>query len=579
MTKPTTVLAFLALVIFTTAGSSPATAQEDRSGAPRVESSSPSALAGVFGEVLDVRVINLEVVVTDKRGTQIRGLGADDFLLTIDGGEVAIDYFSEVRQGVALAAKDSATADQAEGLPGVPSLRPGEPVSTSYLVFIDDFFSLKTDRNVVLASLKDDLPYLKPEDRMAIVAYDGRGLEMLSSWSSLQRPLERALDEAMLRPSKGLQRIVERRRYDFASFDQIFSSGADDFELAGGFANDLTPEERVYIGSLTEQLNRSVAAASATLRSFAKPPGRKVMILLSGGWPFVPADFLLSDTSRILFDRGGPYGNNLYRRLVETANVLGYTIYPVDLPGLDRQVIDVTRAETRNAPGARTVGDSGFRREAEVHATLRYLARETGGQALINSRRIGALERVTRDIGSYYWLGFIPQRERDDVSHKVEVRLRNPDFVARARGSFLDSSREREVSMAVESTLLFGNAAAAGNVEVEVGAPVYLAKRRMEVSIKVSIPLDQVTILPVAGGFAAQLELRVAVQDESGQQSPIPVISWNLSLAEMPPPGAIGTYETRLLLRRKFHDAVVAVHDPASGRIFSTGFEIVPVDR
>ena len=155
---------------------------------------------------------------------------------------------------------------------------------------------------------------------------------MLSSWSSLQSPLERALDEAMFRPSKGLQRIVERRRYDFATFDQIFSSGADDFELAGGFANDLTPEERVYIGSLTEQLNRSVAAASATLRSFAKPPGRKVMILLSGGWPFVPSDFLLSDTSRILFDRGGPYGNNLYRRLVETANVLGYTIYPVDLP-------------------------------------------------------------------------------------------------------------------------------------------------------------------------------------------------------------------------------------------------------
>ncbi|MCH7666591.1 MAG: hypothetical protein IH936_11765 [Acidobacteria bacterium] len=159
------------------------------------------------------------------------------------------------------------------------------------------------------------------------------------------------------------------------------------------------------------------------------------------------------------------------------------------------------------------------------------------------------------------------------------MKLRNPDFVARARGSFLDSSREREVSMAVESTLLFGNAAAAGNVEVEVGTPVYLAKRRMEVSIKVSIPLDQVTILPVAGGFAAQLELRVAVQDESGQQSPIPVIPWNLSLAKMPPPGAIGTYETRLLLRRKPHDAVVAVHDPASGRIFSTGFEIVPVDR
>jgi hypothetical protein len=156
--------------------------------------------------------------------------------------------------------------------------------------------------------------------------------------------------------------------------------------------------------------------------------------------------------------------------------------------------------------------------------------------------------------------------------------LANSDFVVRARGSYLDSSREREVSMAVESTLLFGNAASAGSVAVEVGKPVAAAKRRMEVPIRVSIPLDEVTILPVGDRFATQLELRVAVQDENGQQAPIPVVPWKLEFAELPPAGSVGTFTTALLLRRTSHRAVVAVHDPASGRIFSTGFEI-PASR
>ena len=54
----------------------------------------------VFGETVDVRVVNVEVVVTDGEGRRVPGLGRDDFRLTVDGEEVAIDYFTEVRAGV-----------------------------------------------------------------------------------------------------------------------------------------------------------------------------------------------------------------------------------------------------------------------------------------------------------------------------------------------------------------------------------------------------------------------------------------------------------------------------------------------
>ena len=130
--------------------------------------------------------------------------------------------------------------------------------------------------------------------------------------------------------------------------------------------------------------------------------------------------------------------------------------------------------------------------------------------------------------------------------------------------------------MVVESTLLFGSGAGDGSVDVEVGDAELVENRRMEVPIRVTFPLDEITFLPVAESQVAQVELRVAVLDEKGKQAPVPVIPMALRLDELPESGARGSYRTRLLLRRLPHEAVVAVHDMASGRILTTGFDIRP---
>ena len=55
-----------------------------------------------FGESIDVRVVNVEAVVTDKSGTRVFGLTPDDFRLLVDGEEVPIEFFTEFRGGEAL---------------------------------------------------------------------------------------------------------------------------------------------------------------------------------------------------------------------------------------------------------------------------------------------------------------------------------------------------------------------------------------------------------------------------------------------------------------------------------------------
>ena len=130
----------------------------------------------VFGDVIDVRVVNLEVVVTEK-GVRVQGLGPDDFILTVDGQETPIEYFTEVVGGTAVLPE----ADSAGGT--VPALAPGEDVGTSYLVFIDEFFARPDDRNRLLTRMIEQLPNLSLDDRMAVVAYNGKKVDMLSTWS------------------------------------------------------------------------------------------------------------------------------------------------------------------------------------------------------------------------------------------------------------------------------------------------------------------------------------------------------------------------------------------------------------
>ena len=42
-----------------------------------------------FGEVIDVRVVNVEVVVTDRDGNRVAGLQPGDFRLRVDGEVLA----------------------------------------------------------------------------------------------------------------------------------------------------------------------------------------------------------------------------------------------------------------------------------------------------------------------------------------------------------------------------------------------------------------------------------------------------------------------------------------------------------
>ncbi len=519
----------------------------------------------IFGEVIDVRVINLEVVV-EEDGARVTGLGPDDFELTVDGKEVQIEYFTEVSGGTAVLPD----AELAAGT--IPALAPGEEVGTSFLVFIDEYFSLPTDRDRLLNRMIEQLPNLTPRDRMAVVAFNGQEVDMLSSWSQSVETLTRVLEEARERPTFGLQRESERRLFEL-NLNEVIETQGDPDPVQAFPGSGLDPEEQQLVDLINNQTRKVVLATAATLRSFANPPGRKVMLLLSGGWPHNPAQWVVNDPARTSTETLRYELGQIYDPVTETANRLSYTIYPVDVPGVESIGPSAEDFSVERGDRNRAINTD---REREEELTLRVIADETGGKALLNSAGLEAFQRVVADTRSYYWIGFTPDWKGDDADHKVRVKPKRKGLKMRTRKGYSDLSRETEVTMMVESSLLFGDPPSAAPLGVEIGKGKRSGFGKVTVPVKIEIPVGALTFLPQGGRWVADTELRVAVLDEAGNTSDIPVIPLGIRVSREPTADDVTVYETQLKLRRKKHDLVVSLYDKPSGRILSTKMEIDP---
>ncbi len=521
----------------------------------------PVRLPG-FSEVVDVKVINLEATVT-RHGDRVTGLRAGDFRLLVDGEELPIEFFSEISGGrVATPVAVELTGNTAldEVAPAVPT---GGEVGTRYLVFIDDDFSVPSTRNQVLSELADQLDLLQPYDQMAVVAFDGRQVELLSSWTRSLSRLETVLEEAQDRRAYGLQHRSERWRVSSnLQRSSTRSPRGSSFSSTGflglgrALASSPTPELRYEDSG--NQVSRVVRAAASALRGFARPPGRKVMLLLAGDWP-TPTPWRGIDGLRRL-----EYRRQLFAPLVDTANRLGYTLYPIDVQG--DLGFSAGNAENSTLGSGRLRARSAQQVQALGHDTLHHLADQTGGKAFLAGARLTALKRVVADTRSYYWLGFTPSWQQDDAAHRVEVKLRSKGLKVRSRRGFQDLSRQSEVSMWIESAHLFD--APLGDslpLAVELGQPGQGGFGKVLLPLRLDVPLDQVTLLPQNEGYITRLELRVAATDEDGDSADLPVLPISIELPGLPEAGATSRYETLLKLRRKSHRLLISLHDPVSG--------------
>src|SRR4029079_5838141 len=107
-------------------------------------------------------------------------------------------------------AEGTAASTGAAAPPPVSGVEPGSPVSTSYLVFVDNSGTVVTrDRDIVIQGLIEQLSQLRREDRMAVVLFDGVRPALVSNWSQSPADLRKALERVKNERPHGLVREAD----------------------------------------------------------------------------------------------------------------------------------------------------------------------------------------------------------------------------------------------------------------------------------------------------------------------------------------------------------------------------------
>jgi VWFA-related protein len=172
--------------------------------------------AATFGEVVNVRLATFVVRVLDGDGEPIRGLGPEDFVVSLGEERVpvaAVDWISsaypeagEEREGVdpAEAVEEPAAAERAAALPG-----------KLVVLFVQaDFNALRIHGHLkLLPFVRDLLDSLAPGDRVALVSFDSH-LKLWRDFTTDREAVHGAVYQAVRFGNDPPQlRDSERRRH------------------------------------------------------------------------------------------------------------------------------------------------------------------------------------------------------------------------------------------------------------------------------------------------------------------------------------------------------------------------------
>ena len=500
-----------------------------------------------FREAVEVRVMDLDVVVTDSRGRTVPDLSKQDFSVKVDGKPVAIDYFTRVEEGT-IHAPDLASASPERVL--AEYRKGGEAyVPRHFLIFVDTGHLGPGNRNRGLEALRDFVTRLGPSDTGRVVLFDRRAKDM-TPWTSSKETLLSALSR--MESGVGMSRLMTEQQ---TLRDIDSSRGRTRISLAQNYAQ----QERVEVHQMLVDMASEVTTLTAL-------PGKKAFLFVSGGFETQPG-FAMTQYA------GGRFGPSLagfdtrnmaseLDELVRRANASDVTFYAVDARGLTAEGASASNDD----PLANRPGVSFIARE-DSQAGMKLLARDTGGLALVNSNDFDrGLGRVYQDTSSYYSIGINMSQLPRAGYRDVKVEVSRPGLTVRARRGYGARSSAQRASDVTQAALRT-------NVEYR-GIPVTLRlaparkeKKYYSLPISMTLPASSLTFTPQGEGSQAKADIFVGAMDDSGNTSDIGREEAVFNLPKGAPAQAALTYVVTLQTRKGNQRIVVNVQDRISGRM------------
>ncbi len=529
-----------------------------------------------FFESVDVQVVNVDVYVADKRGKRVTGLKREDFELYEDGKPVAISNFYAV-DGEAPAAPDAAnaanTAETAtpDGAPArsVSAVLVSPPTEQRlYLtLFIDERSLTGPARNRLIPALKSFVAgRLRPGDRLLLANYNGT--VQVQGPTGDPAVINAALDGLAKTASRGTEAALDRRRL----LSEIEQAQSFDDPNRPPVALEMAKETyggiRLYAQSQYDQIRTTLGALGQFVDSLAGLPGRKAVLLVSGGLSQRPAEEIFqlwqNKFSRFASQVGASSlesfrhdTTRLFEEMVEHANASRATFYTLAAP------------EDFSGRSAENAGDPNWSQDlaavAAVNQTqpLQSLAAGTGGLAAVDSPK-NLLERVRGDLDAYYSLGYVPTHRKDGKKHKLAVKVSDRSLVVRARESYRERTGLETTANRTLSALLLGEEVNPFEVSFAVEGESKDKKGQYQVTLLVKLPMAKLVLLPHGDAHEGRLRIFVGARDTEGRVSDINEIAIPIRVPNdqiLTVMGQNAATRITLLLRRGEHRLAIGVRD------------------
>lgn len=499
-----------------------------------------------FTEEVEVRVMDLDVTVTDKAGRLVSDLTRDDFTVRLGGKVVPIDYFARVDAGT-IHAPDLATASPDQVL---AAYRQGNEayVPRHFLMYVDIGHLAPNGRERALEALRDLVTRMGPNDVGRVIMFDRRSKE-LTEWTNNKEELFAALTR-IDKAGVGMSRLLTERQ---TLRDIDFSRRRSDRAF---LARQYAEQERAEVRDMLDD----VGSELATLSPLA---GKKAFLFVSGGFEFQPgfamASYALGTQNPLALDTRNmaPELDQIVRR----ANAAEITFYTVDARGLESEGVSASNDDPLlSRPGV------SFLARQDSQEGLMLLARETGGIALLNSNDLRpGLSRIYQDASAYYSIG-ITLTKLPSVSYQdVRVEVNRPGVTVRARRGYAARTEAERARDRVQATLKT-NLTYGGIPMTLKTAPATKQGRRYAVPISVTFPADALTFLPEGGTRRAAADVSIGVMDDSGRMSDVAREEATFTLPDGKSDAPL-VYTATLQTRKGNQRIVVNLRDRASGKM------------
>ncbi len=386
------------------------------------------------------RLVQVDVVVTDKQGKPIPGLKESDFTVLQDGKPQKVHVF-EPHTGTPLAAAQDTSKLAPKLPPNTYSNHPNDATAESWTIILFDILNTPTTDQAYarkqLLALLGTIPKGKP---VALYLLTNR-LIMVQGFTDEPEKLLKAAESLQTAHSHLLTTEAERQ-HDAGQITNATSELLSSAPAGTTTDNPLVDQinsgrqqqlEDVESFRIADRANFTFAALETLSRAVSGYPGRKNLIWLSAGFPIQ----IMANAK----NESQPWRNskNFQSSMATTGALLAKSriaVYPTDVRGLQSRGVDVSDSATdagewTKAQNSQNYGNLLGQQTAtfaDERKTMMDVADQTGGEAFMGTNDLKrAMQRSLDDGSTYYTLAYTPDKIDPETSfHRIDVKIDQP---------------------------------------------------------------------------------------------------------------------------------------------------------